>query len=255
MEYLKEELEKIKKNGRSFLGIDGGNIHSDVWFCGLEFGSDLNKMEEYYNSIVQFNDKVTIFGLPTPYRKEAGGFKNSYYDRFLSAMYINIFEKDILVENNANIKSRVDNILENRLYNNNSEIFKLNLFPLGKKDTSWKKEITDLTGVSKNEYYNSIFNNRKAFLRELVNESNPKYIICTATNGMEKEFVNAFLNNHQNADFSCEYIKTKNNKEFKISKYKTNKTTIIVIPFLGRCNLNSYNDVICMANYLRDNYL
>lgn len=39
MEYLKQEFKRIKEDGRSFLGIDGGNIDADVWFCGLEFGA------------------------------------------------------------------------------------------------------------------------------------------------------------------------------------------------------------------------
>ena len=92
------------------------------------------------------------------------------------------------------------------------------------------------------------------FMKELVNKFNPQRIICTVTNGMEEEFVNAFLNRNKIVDISSEYIKTTSKKEFKISKYKTNKITVIVIPFLGRCNLNSYNDVIFMADYLRNNY-
>ena len=46
-------------------------------------------------------------------------------------------------------------------------------------------------------------------------------------------------------------------KKFKIIEVSNNDLSLIIIPFLGmgNGNLNSYNDVINTANYLRDNYL
>ena len=44
---LNIEFEKIKKDDRSFLGIDGGKIDSKTWFCGIEFGGELEGMSEY----------------------------------------------------------------------------------------------------------------------------------------------------------------------------------------------------------------
>ena len=50
LKYLRQEFDKIKKNGNSFLGMDSGNINADVWVCGVEFGSDLEQMESYYQA-------------------------------------------------------------------------------------------------------------------------------------------------------------------------------------------------------------
>lgn len=250
---FKEELKRIEKDGRSFLGMDGGNIESDIWFCGIEFGGKLSNMAEYYESTVNFKP-AKEFDIPIPYRKSAGKYENSPYDKRLAIMYFYLFSNENKVYGPINML-KINDILKEELYNFNSKIFKLNLYPLGKKDTSWDNEITSLTGITKEKYYNDLFEKRKLFIKELVDKFLPKIIICTSTNGMEEEFVEAFLNENQKFNYSCEYFKTLSKKEFKISNYTTDTVSIIVIPFLGRCNLNSYDDVIQMTNHLKVNYL
>lgn len=252
MEYLKNELIKIKKDGRSFLGIDGGNINAKTWFCGIEFGGELQAMEKYYNNTVKTDDSIDNFDLPIPYRIDAGGFERSTYDRYLSTMYINLFEEDILI--NGSDTKRIVEILKHRLYNKNSNIFKLNLYPLAKKDTSWDKNIKNDLGIEKEEYYHDLFNKRKFFIKELLNKFHPKTIICTSTNEYREDFVEAFLNKDENINYKW-IIRRNKNKEFKISIYQTNTTKLIIIPFLGRGNLSSYDDVISISNYLRSNLI
>ena len=252
MKYLKSELEKVIKNGRSVLGIDGGNINSEVWFCGIEFGGELKAMETYYKSVVKTYE-VFDFDLAIPYRENAGDFESSIYDRYLSAMYINLF-KEITLKNGDNTDEIVK-VLQEELYHQNSKIFKLNLYPLGKKDTGWDKNIETVLQIKKEEYYNDIFKNRKRFLKELVDKFEPKTIICTATNEYKEDFVETFFNDETNIEYSWEYVTTPKLKKFKISTYQNNKTSLIIIPFLGRGNLASYDDVIYMANHLKTHYL
>ena len=249
---LKSELKKIKVNGRSFLGIDGGNINSDVWFCGIEFGGELKAMENYYNSVVETYE-VFDFDLEIPFREGAGDFESSIYDRYLAAMYINLF-KEITLKNGDNTDEIVK-VLQEELYHQNSKIFKLNLYPLGKKDTGWDKNIETVLQIQKEAYYNDIFKNRKRFLKELVDKFEPKTIICTATNAYKEDFVETFFNDETNIEYSWEYVTTPKLKKFKISTYQNSKTTLIIIPFLGRGNLASYDDVIYMANHLKTHYL
>ena len=251
MEYLKEELNKIGSGNPSFLGVDGGNINSKIWFCGIEFGGTLNEMLEYYENTIKHysSDKLD---LPIPYRKDAGNFERSKYDLFLSEMIINTF----------NIKNinRFD-YLKDKLYNNNSDIFKLNLYPLGKVDTSWNSEISDIFKISKNDYYNKYFDSRKVFLKSLVKTFKPKKIICTAVKNSELQFIEAFFGNKAQLNYEREDIEfmgiNDKFKKFKIIEVSNNDLSLIIIPFpgMGNGNLNSYHDVINMANYLRDNYL
>jgi len=250
LKILKREMLKIEDNGHSFLGIDGGNINSDVWVCAVEFGSDIWGMEEYYS---EYNKTQVVKGYDVPYRTSCPNiFLKSPYDRFLSAFYINLF-------NNETISTPVDTtiiekVLKEELYNKNSKTFKLNLFPIAKSDIGWSTTIESEFGISKDTYYNSLFRKRTQFLKKLINEFKPKLIICTSPKDHQNYFVEAFLNGDENINYSWEFIKLRD-KNFKISVYDNKKTKIIIIPFLGRGNLSSYSDVLSMANHLRKKFL
>lgn len=124
LDYLSKEINKIKHNEASFLGMDGGNIYSKLWFCGVEFGANLVGMEEYYTS--QNVGCYQAEKLDVPYRAtNTDCFLKSTFDRSLAIMYL------ILTGNNEN-PSQKDfvNTLKNKLYHKDSNIFKLNLFPI-----------------------------------------------------------------------------------------------------------------------------
>jgi len=250
LEYLKEEMNKIKNGEDSFLGIDGGNISdSKIWVCGVEFGGTLKDMGHYLKNTVKYDEKD---GFKFPYRINAGEFENSKYDLFLSEFIIKLFGlKD--VEKNKYLK---DN-----LYNLDSNIFKLNLYPLAKKDTSWDKTYDEIFTITKEEYYGYIFNKRKKFFKKLIKKFSPETIICSITKNSECIFADAFFEHEKdwvkvkwevvNGEVSSNKL-----KKFKVSIYKKDNLSIIMIPFfgMGTGNLNSYDDVIFMAEYLKENY-
>jgi len=251
MEYIKTEFHKIERGEPSFLGIDGGKINSKIWFCGIEFGGTLKEMSKYYKNTTKYYDSDK-FVLPIPYRADAGNFETSKYDLFLSEMIINMF-------NIQNI-SRSDYLKDN-LYNKNSDIFKLNLYPLSKVNISSNEEINDIIKIPTDDYYNKYFELRKVFLKSLITTFKPKKIICTSVKNSELQFVEAFFGNkaqlnYERRDIELMGINDKL-KKFKIIEVSSNDLSLIIIPFpgMGKGNLNSYNDVINMANYLRDNYL
>jgi len=249
-EYLKEELKKIEKNENSFLGMDGGKINSDIWVCGVEFGSDIEQMAEYYGSFVEhYLEK----GLKVPYRTDCPSiFLKSTYDRFLAVLYINLFKdekKPIPID-----VERIEDVLKKELYNESSKIFKLNLFPIAKKDISWNDRIENELGISKKTYYGSLFNNRMDFMKQITQNFEPKLIICTSPKDYRDYFVEAFFENNEDINYSWDYLVINENKKFKISVYDNGKTKVVIAPFLGRGNLNSYNEVVLMTNYLRIKY-
>ncbi len=208
-------------------------------------------MEDYYSTVVKYYSYSKI-DETIPFRENAGRFEKSIYDRYLSAMYINLFETEKLL--NGNDTKPIEKVLKEELYNQNSNIFKLNLYPLAKRDTGWSKDFENRLQISKKEYYGKIFDNRKIFLKTLVNVFKPEVIICTSTNEYKDEFIEAFFNSDEIIKFSWNYLKSED-KSFKVSTYKSNLTTIIIIPFLGRGNLSSYNHVINMSNYIKENIL
>lgn len=247
---INKEIDEIKENGRSFLGIDGGRISSKVWVCGIEFGGELDKMEKYLLSCVK-KKSIEGFDLEIPYRTDSGGFEKSTFDRYLSLMYYYLFKKEHDTDEGVN---KIDHIIKNKLYNSGSEIFKLNLFPLAKKSTSWDKELEKEFGIPKLFYYGEMFDMRKKFFQELLNKFQPELLICTSTKEYQQLFEETFVSKGIDVLFQWDYIQS-GNSTHKISTYRINNLTVLIIPFLGRSNLSSHSDVKLVGEYIRANHL
>lgn len=248
--FINNEINQIKIDGRSFLGIDGGNIRSKVWFCGIEFGGELKSMEDYLSSYVK-KKSIDDFDLEIPYREESGGFEKSTYDRYLSLMYYYLFTNN---QNKDDGVDQINSILNDTLYNLDSKIFKLNLFPLAKKSAGWDKQLELILGIEKSKYYREMFDLRKFFFHELLNKFQPELLICTSTKEYHSFFEETFIPTGEKMSFKWDYIQSGNIKH-KISTYSINNLTVLIIPFLGRFNLSSYSDVKIVAEYIKDHYL
>lgn len=247
-EYLNQELKKIKNGESSFIGMDGGNPNSDYWFCGIEFGSHLKEMANYYEKYIEFNEVEKFL---IPYRKDCPDiFLKSFFDKYLASIYSILF-----LDNELPNKEEIDLILKKKLYNKTSKIFKMNLFPLAKKDVSWDKTFESNLKISKSEYYGKIFNNRIKFIKELSEKFKPKNIICFSTKEYSEYFERTFFNENEKIEFQFDSIKLKNEKRGNIKVYKNGVLNVIIIPFLGRGNLASYEEVRIMTNYLKEKYI
>jgi hypothetical protein len=242
------EIEKIRNNESSFLGIDGGNIKSKIWFCGVEFGATLTEMENYY---FNYASSYQVENLQIPYRIDCPEkLLKSFFDRALALMYSIIFDNSDHLD-----KTRIDIILKNELYNKVSKIFKLNLFPLAKTDIGWNKDFENKFNITKDEYYDLLFENRKSFLKEIVKQFSPKTIICFSPKEYSDLFIDVFFENKISINYEKDFIVLNNGKRANIKILYSNNLKVIIIPFLGRGNLNSYDNVILMTYYLKMNYL
>lgn len=245
---ISEQLNSIKNGEPSFLGMDGGNIDSEFWLCGVEFGSDLSVMEKYYKKTVRSYSKN---GWEVPYRDQCPSeFMNSSFDRRLAYFYSTLF-----IKNEQPTKNEIDEILNDNLYNQNSKIFKLNLYPLSKPDLSWDKEIEEYLEISKEEYYDSIFKNRISFIKELVKTYSSRTVICFAPTNFSELYIDVFFKDNENLNYIKDQTTLKNNREAKIKVISNQHIKLIIVPFLGRGNLISYDDVMLVAKYLKSKYL
>ena len=175
---IKEELNNIYN---SFLGCDGGNIYSNVWVCGLEFGAEIDRMLEYYKHSVYYYEEN---GFKIPYREQCPVyFENSPYDLYLSLFVKTLYNADLSVKD----------YLKHRLYKRDSDIFKLNLFPLAKKDFYWNKSIETKLEIVKDEYYAELKKKRFGFFEKVINQNPGKTIICTAIKGTVLDYLEAFM--------------------------------------------------------------
>lgn len=246
---LKSEIDKINKNGESFLGFDGGNINSKIWFCGVEFGSSIQIMQDYYSEYVKYY-KLDNFDIP--FRLDCPNyFINSNFDRFLTYLYINLFQESP-PEND--VKNQIDRVLKNELYNKTSKSFKLNLFPIAKNDTSWDNLITEIFKINRQEYYNRMFEQRSKFVKKIISKFNPKLIICFSPKNYDNFFIDFFFNQDEKIQYYWNKILL-NDSEFRLSIYESQHLKIIIVPFLGRGNINSYEKVKILADYLKNNVL
>tara|TARA_R110002110_G_scaffold109604_2_gene273304 strand:- start:109 stop:879 length:771 start_codon:yes stop_codon:yes gene_type:complete len=249
--YLLEELEKIKNGGDSFLGCDGGNINAEIWFCGVEFGGTPKEMNTYYENHVKHyvKDKLEI-----PFRENyEGKYLKSKFDRYLTAMYL------ILLENYSFDKTVdsivIDDFLKNKLYNKNSKSFKLNLFPIAKKDVSWDKEIEEKLNINRDVYYSSMFKGRSKFFQDIISKYQPKTIICFSPTNHSDYFIKAFLKDRKLLEFKFDYFTDRNNKEHLIKIIRHKKTQYIIMPFLGMGNITNHEDVINISEFIKENYI
>jgi hypothetical protein len=247
--YISSEIKKIVNNEASFLGIDGGNIKSKIWFCGVEFGATLYEMEDYYNSEVV--DSYNVQELDIPYRIDCPEkFMKSSFDRRLALIY------HFLTYNSEHPeKSQIDTILKREIYNKDSNIFKLNLFPLAKTDLSWNKDFGNILDMSKQDYYGPLFEKRISFIKDLVKRFTPTTIICFSPKEYSEYFVDAFFDDTLNMTYIKDFIILKNGRKAKIKILTDLNIKVVIIPFLGRGNLSSYDDVRQMTNHLKNYYL
>lgn len=184
-----EQGKSFESVARSFYGCDGGNLQSKIWFCGLEWGGDLQWPEGqegkalitqgedygYQNESlhwVDYCDNVSWSegfgdGLANGVNQKICWFLNYYLglDRTDSYQYVPFVQQHEICFNTENGLG-----------------FKMNLFPLNaqKHDHQWDQYRAQYTGCMDRASYESwCIQHRGEFFRSLVAEHNPEVIIAT----------------------------------------------------------------------------
>lgn len=237
--------ENLKKWACSFSGCDGGNIKSDIWLCGIEWGyqGTEEEKENYYQE-----------GLRCEINK--GEVKNPCE---------NFSWKDSLTYtygwNFAKLYKAIkgENIDDYKNIENNEDLFRLNLYPIAFSSTDYKLwtkyDLHKTTGFEDKYLFNIwCFFNRFSFFSKIRKENNPELIICTGVDYL-KDFLMCF--SAENIDIQTGNIKAKSdaNKTKNGRTYywvKVDKTLLVVVPFLsGRYGLNSNHLLQEMGNKIK----
>lgn len=258
--------DNFKKIATSFYGCDGGNLDSDFWFCGLEWGGDFGKddkstelettaeynPEEEQNRGYLPDDQQTIdFCQNVSWAKS---FSNAHCNQYNYTIceFLNEFQNPKL---ESSLTDYEQFIIKNKiLFNMKDGIgFKMNMFLLNspKNNSPWNERHEQITGFdNRKDYHNWCINGERAqFFQELIKQHQPKYLICTGISS-DYEFFSFFGCDHSTAQYSS-------NKDVKIvfSKVPNTSTNIIVVPFFGYYQycINSHEKLQSLIQLIKAN--
>ena len=210
------EDKNIEKWANSFSGCDGGDINSDVWLCGIEWGYSDAKDEE--------REKYYEKELPTWIQKGAENIDTEY---------------DFFKDTDENGKEYQFNLKFKKILkelNFSSKILKLNILPIPfnkDDDTLWTQNIVNASGfTTKNEYVKYIVSLHR--FSKIRNEKKPNLIVCVGTS-RKNEFLHTFFEKN-NLKFKKEIIRPNIDANGQNNRYinylKHDNTLLVVLPFL-----------------------
>ncbi len=213
---IRRELGRLH---RSLFGCDGGNIRAKLWVCGIEWGGDLQALCHYPN---QSYPGTTPTSLQIPYRTERGvpdAWRSSRYDLCLAGLCLRLFH-DWQPEQDRSCRQTY---LLHRLYNKNSDIFKLNLYSYPCPNVkTWDEDAKEFTRCEKKPHFRDrCKSERFPLVVALLKSYKPKVVLCTGTS-----YRPAFL-----TAFTGEACATLQARQGCLEIYQTGHTKVVIAPF------------------------
>lgn len=208
----------------SFSGMDGGNIQSEVWFCGLEHGiggnftSEMSAKEKPVSedNIYSWDHSEYDGGWNAPYNQRVCWFMDYFYQLDLSE---NSYE---------------DFVKAHKILFKEGMGFKANMFPIrfsGRDNINWSSELVELTGFSTFiEYENWCVEHRGKFFRQYVEKYSPKVIVCTGITH-DYNFIKFFTGQESFKRFPD---RPNPSKKYRISYNYIGNTLVCVVPFFRK---------------------
>ena len=219
----------------SLAGCDGGNPAGAIWFCGIEWGGG--------DDVETFKFDINIS--PVWDDERLKNFTKYQYDRKVAKIYSVLIGKEI--------GEYQEVAFEKRIFSGESDLFKLNLYPISfhhDSDELWDRRWYEKTGLPTKSIYRAWCQiNRFKKFQELVEKHNPRLIVATSTS-YKTDFIMAFAgaDTIYHSDIKSEVI---NNKYLEWLNINNDKTILAITPFLGtRYGLNSDAQLRGFANKL-----
>ena len=214
----------------SFSGCDGGDINSDTWLCGIEWG--------YPNATDK--EREDFYKIKLPQEIEQGSVKlNSDYNFFTSKSMEYPFNRGF-----AKLYSACASGSIKKSYKSAGNILKLNLSPIGfwrDEEYLWSKyNLSRTTGFESKKEFIGFLNSLNRFTA-LRAKKKPKLIVCVGV-GRRSDFIKCF--------FGEKKVKLQRQKLIPQSPKNQNKrylyhaehdgTLLVIVPFFTSTNgLNS----------------
>lgn len=218
--------EKFKEMALSFAGCDGGNLQSEVWFCGMEWGGaqdDAEKIAAEFDAQLKpssWQDESFEGSWDAQYNQKVCWFLHYFHGLPWEGMsYRNFVETYKIMYREPNGYG-----------------FKMNMLPIrfkSRNDIDWEKDLVEATGFTSFDACREwCVKHRSAFFRQLIDEHQPKLVLCTGV--MEKANFFRFFTGKENFDvIEC--------NGFSLFHTWHGDTLICVAPFFGGPNgINSY---------------
>jgi hypothetical protein len=202
-----------------YSGFDGGNPRGSTWLCGIENAGDDT------DEALMFND-VSAPGFVGDQSWPLGG------SEFLSCSRFNRNAIKLLMalKGRSDLKNCEAFLKAERCFRNNSDYFKLNLYPIAFHEAShrlWMPWHTKRTGLAdKVSYWKWCAVNRFPAMRKWVREFSPNLIVCAGATERDC-FFQAFTGGETKQ--SC----TADNKNITYAYTNEGNTLVAVIYFLG----------------------
>ncbi len=232
--------EKFEKWATEYSGFEGGNVNSDYWFCGIEYGGDFN---------FQFIEDLQI--VENPESEELQKIDDELIPCWIEGLdhkyqYMQKVAKVISCQKDGCIENWRDH--RTNLFTKSGDIFKMNLFPINFAkdiDKLWVGDyVTRLGFNTKREYQEWCRNNRFPRLRELVIEYRPKVLICTSVG--KKEFYKAAFLEEDSTYKAVDIF----NHTYYYAKREDTGTVVIVTPFFGWGGITKDTEYVALSDLI-----
>lgn len=220
----------------SLSGCDGGNIHADVWLCGIEWGGA--SQSNYYERL---SSEIQMGAVAS--ETEAFNWAES-----VTYSYGRNFAKLFCAMNGGKVEDFKEKIHTQQW--DGSELFKLNLYPIAFDSTDhnlWHQhDLHKITGFQEKFLFQTWCSmNRFPAFSKLMEKHAPRIVIGTGVSYL-RDFFTCFGGSQINSQFIeiGELSRVSQaNQRYKRRYYWVkinNRTTLVVIPFLsGPAGLNS----------------
>jgi len=156
-----------------FSGCDGGNRHGAIWFCGIEYGGNEDEQSFCFSDVSE------------PAHLSADQLEST----LAKSQYMQKVAKSYAVLHGSEPSNYYQIALARKLFDEESDTFKINLFPISfhnDSDELWQKWLYERTGLPTKSLYRAWCQlYRFPKMKQWVCEGNPKVIVATGTSYYE----------------------------------------------------------------------
>lgn len=221
--------EDFKKIALSHYGYDGGNLDSNFWISGLEWGGGI--------SISELEKDILNGVMHTPNSIENLAEREKYLKYKFDVIWMKILSKakGLQVDDYRKMVNE-----DYRVLSSQGPVMKLNLYPISFKNTSsdfWNKEFYKITGFPTKELYIAwIQGQRFKMFNDLIIKHGPRVVLCSGIT-YKNDFLLAYGGLESLFARPKEEIIISSNKKILIyDSCLSENTKLYIVPFLGSVN-------------------